>query len=158
MKTIRRAIPSDIHNLMSICRRYHAFEELECSDADREVAVLPLLEDHSLGCILVSQQNSTIHGYIALCLGYSIELGGREAFIDEFFVDQEWRGRGVGDALLAAAVELLADWNIVALHLEVARDNLAAQEFYSKRGFEARNRYFLMSHPLGKNANLRQSV
>lgn len=142
---IQRAHPNDLPGLIEISSRYHAFEELVSTDEDRKRALTPLLQDDSLGCILIHRVGDAITGYIALCFGYSIELGGREAFIDEFFVDQEYRGKGTGDALLAAAITFLSDHGVVALHMEVGRENFAAMKFYSKRGFEARDKYVLMT-------------
>lgn len=52
-------------------------------------------------------------------------------------VRDDWRGRGVGSALLKAAVELADNWlNLTRLELEVYTDNAAAIRLYEKFGFE----------------------
>ena len=148
MTTVHRAIPSDIESLKLLCAAYHSHEGLALTDAEREPALLPLLRDDSFGGILVSRQNHAITGYIAICFGYSIELKGKEAFIDELFVAPEWRRKGTGAALLEAAIAFVSDLGVVALHMEVSHGNLAAKEFYSKHEFEARDQYFLMTRAL----------
>jgi GNAT superfamily N-acetyltransferase len=42
-------------------------------------------------------------GYIVVTLGYSMEYGGRDAFVDDLFLAAAHRGRGLGTAALAQA-------------------------------------------------------
>jgi putative acetyltransferase len=50
-------------------------------------------------------------------------------------VAREWRGRGVGSALLAAAIEWAHDRGLHKLSLGVFAHNSAAIELYRKFGF-----------------------
>ena len=84
-------------------------------------------------------------GYAALCFGYSIEFRGRDAFVDELFIAEQARGKGLGSRVLELIRKEAARLGIVALHLEVARDNTRARRLYEKWGFRARERYYLMS-------------
>ena len=52
-------------------------------------------------------------------------------------VRDDWQGRGVGTALLAAAIDIADNWlNYHRLRLEVYTDNAAAIALYRKFGFE----------------------
>jgi L-phenylalanine/L-methionine N-acetyltransferase len=52
-------------------------------------------------------------------------------------VRDDWHGRGVGTALLAAALDLADNWiNYTRLELTVYTDNAAALALYRKFGFE----------------------
>jgi putative acetyltransferase len=52
-------------------------------------------------------------------------------------VRDDWHGRGVGTALLAAALDLADNWlNFVRLELTVYTDNAVALALYRKFGFE----------------------
>ena len=84
-------------------------------------------------------------GYIAICIGYSIEFAGRDAFIDEMFIVPEQRAKGIGKAALGLVKSEAASLGIRALHLEVARTNERAKRLYASAGFVARERFFLMS-------------
>jgi len=84
-------------------------------------------------------------GYIIITLGYSVELGGIEGFIDEFFIREKVRGRGMGHEVLTTLLPALKDHGIKALHLEVERNNETAQRLYKRAGFEARENYILMT-------------
>lgn len=52
-------------------------------------------------------------------------------------VRDDWQGRGVGTALMHAAVDLADKWlNLARLELEVYTDNAPAVRLYKKFGFE----------------------
>ncbi len=74
--------------------------------------------------------SGTILGYIAICFGYTIEFGGRDAFTDEFFIEESARGRGICSAVLEAVKSKAARYGVHFLHLEVAADNARAKHIY----------------------------
>lgn len=127
---------------------YHACEQIPSSAAARESAIAQLLGDRRLGWLWLVAVNDKTAGYIALCRGFSIEFNGFDAFIDEFFLLPEFRGRGVGKIVLAEIKRLAATLGINTLHLEVARDNQTARNLYASAGFQARDKYLLMSLPV----------
>lgn len=140
------ADPSHRDVLVPLVRAYHEFEHVRMSDAQRAAAVAPLLEpDSALGRIWLIVVDGRQVGYAALCFGYSIEFRGRDAFVDEFFLVESARGRGLGSRVLAQVKRQAAALGIAALHLEVARDNDRARSLYRKWGFRAREQFMLMS-------------
>lgn len=132
--------------LLPLVRAYHAFEGVRMSDAQRAEAVAPLLEPGSpAGCVWLIETDGRVVGYLALCVGYSIEFRGRDAFVDELYLVERARGRGLGSRVLERVCAEARAMGIVALHLEVARDNTRARGLYEKWGFRARERFTLMS-------------
>ena len=111
----------------------------------RRRTIAGLLADPSMGEIWGIQADGRLIGYLALAFGYSIEFTGRDAFIDEFFVVSDRRGRGIGGWAVDRIGADLARRGFVALHLEVARDNHRAGRLYQAHGFQWRTRYSLMS-------------
>jgi ribosomal protein S18 acetylase RimI-like enzyme len=83
-------------------------------------------------------------GYLVLTIGFSIEHGGRDGFIDDLYLIPEARGAGGGKALLDFAIAEARRLGIRTLHLEVEAENAAATGLYRKRGF-AENGRRLMS-------------
>lgn len=134
-----------LDQLLPLVRAYHAFEEIERTDDERRASLTPLLGDNPFGRIWLILEADEPIGYIALCFGYSIEFGGRDAFVDEFFLAEPARGRGLGRQVFAEIRKAAAGLAILALHLEVARSNTRARRFYESLGFTARDRYHLMS-------------
>lgn len=51
-------------------------------------------------------------------------------------VRDDWQGRGIGGALLAAAIDLAERWlQVTRIEIEVYADNVAAIALYEKHGF-----------------------
>ncbi len=74
-------------------------------------------------------------GYFAITVGSSIEFHGRFAILDELYVDDEWRGRGLGPAIVEFATQWALDRGFAAVRLEVGDDNFHGQHVYAKAGF-----------------------
>lgn len=142
------ALPTDLDALVPMIRAYKDFEGFERDDAERVEALRTLLADPSRGAIWWICADGQRVGYVAVCFGFSLEFGGRDAFVDELYVVPEARGRGVGRAALAAAMRAAAAQGVRALHLEVGRTNARARALYESLGFDAREAFTLMSRSL----------
>lgn len=142
---LRLAEAHNLEELQPLVRACHEFEGIESSEAQRESALHRLLSDPALGAIWLIFADEVLAGYIALCRGFSIEFNGFDAFIDEFYLQPEFRGQGIGSRVLVAIKQQARQMEINALHLEVACNNHRARKLYSAAGFEARDKYLLMS-------------
>lgn len=49
-----------------------------------------------MGRVWLIQHQSLAIGYVILTLGFSLEYGGRDAFIDEFYIQANYQGQGIG--------------------------------------------------------------
>ena len=142
---LKLATIDDTDTIVELVRLYHALEAIEFREQATTEALRPLLQHGDAGGIwLIELAGSTI-GYIALCFGYSIELGGRDAFIDELFILEEHRGRGVGKTVLEEIQSKARERKVKALHLEVERSNDRARKLYRSLGFASRERFHLMT-------------
>jgi len=93
------------------------------------------VDSRDLGRAFVAVEDGLAIGYLALVWGFSLEFGGRDAFVDELYVVPEWRGRGIGSALIEAAEVACADAGAMALHLVAERSNAGAHRLYGRLGF-----------------------
>ncbi|MCG6902334.1 MAG: GNAT family N-acetyltransferase [Rhodobacter sp.] len=136
---------TDLDRLLPMVAAYHSLEKIDQSDDVRRNSVQPLLQGSPHGAVwLIGPRKSPV-GYIVISFGWSVALGGMDGSIDEFYIRENVRGRGMGTEVLAALLPQLARAGIKALHLKVAQDNASARKLYSKRGFELRERYNLMT-------------
>jgi ribosomal protein S18 acetylase RimI-like enzyme len=97
-------------------------------------------------CWLVRRAGVAV-GYVVLSLGFSIEHGGRDGFIDDLYLVPAARGIGIGRALLAFAAAEAETLGIRMLHLEVEPGNERAHRLYRRNGFAESGRR-LMSRRL----------
>lgn len=89
----------------------------------------PLLE----GVVFWEQGN--IAGYAMLVHSFATEFGGVCIWLEDIYVKQEYRGRGIGTQFLAYAKEQYRE-KAMLLKLEVERSNIEAVGVYKKCGFE----------------------
>ena len=147
-KILHLAGPDDAERLLRMLAAYHAFEGIDVSDEHRAAALMPLLEGSPHGAVWLVGPKMAPVGYIAVSFGWSIELGGLEGFIDEFWIREKVRGRGMGGEVLAALLPSLKAAGLRALHLEVAPGNETAMRLYGRMGFQHRD-YRLMTWEAG---------
>ncbi|OLE60250.1 MAG: GNAT family N-acetyltransferase, partial [Cyanobacteria bacterium 13_1_40CM_2_61_4] len=89
-----------------------------------------IVRDRSLGRVWMIGDGRETFGYVVLTLGYSLEYRGRDAFVDELFIQASRRRQGIGTRALRFVEQACRDLGVRALHLEAERRNVAAQELY----------------------------
>jgi putative acetyltransferase len=95
------------------------------------------LADVSPGTIrLVAEVNESAVGFLAIHMHPDNPRRKHAASLG-MAVAEAWQGRGVGSALMNAAVSLADEWlNLTRLELEVYATNPSALKLYEKFGFE----------------------
>ncbi|MBD1808937.1 GNAT family N-acetyltransferase [Microcoleus sp. FACHB-SPT15] len=141
--SFKRAEMSDIEILMEFIREFCEVDQHPFDDSSIRVALEKIVRDDSLGRVWLVQHNSQAIGYIVLTFGYSLEYRGREAVIDEIYIRESYQGQGIGKRAIEFVEEVSPSLEIKVLHLEVERENTAAQNFYRKVGFEAQDSYLM---------------
>jgi len=141
--SFRVAEPSDADALVEMMRDFNAHERIAFDEPEVRAALAQLFADDSYGLACLSLLDEEIAGYVVIAFGFSIEFRGRDAFVDELFVKDEFRGRGLGAAAIRFAEGLCRARGVRALHLEVERQNTAAQSVYRRAGFVDHDRYLL---------------
>lgn len=130
-----QAEKSDIPLLKEIMKEYYIFENLPFDGNSTEQVLRELIENNSKGRIWLLKNNSKVIGYLVLTFGYSMEYKGDDAFIDEFYIIENYRGKGAGKLALEFAEKICKSTGIKALHLEVEKKNTNARGFYRKNGY-----------------------
>jgi GNAT superfamily N-acetyltransferase len=74
-------------------------------------------------------------GYVILTLGFSFEYRGRDAYIDELYLEAQLRGRGIGRQTVEFVEEAARGLGVNAIHLEASQANATAIELYRRAGF-----------------------
>src|SRR5258708_2643600 len=100
---------------LGMMERFYAEMDLEFV---RERARQALAELDGFGAWWFIELEGNAVGYFVLTVGYSLEFGGRFALLDEFFVEPQWRGKGLGAAGMGRVLEEGAAVGGGALHLE----------------------------------------
>jgi len=142
--TLQLAAIPDLPHLVSMMSELQKDDpwSIPFARAAVENAVGQLLRDTSLGRVWLIEADKQVAGYIVMCFDYSLEYGGRGAWVDEFFVRPSHRGRGIGSQVLDLFLEQAKAVGVTTVHLEVNHDNPAI-ELYRRKGFEDHHRYLM---------------
>ena len=133
-----------VEAVVSLCETYYRAENYPFDRAHMTRAFQLLRDNEDLGRIWsVLAPDGEPVGYLAVTLGFSLEYGGRDAFLDEMYVAAEFRGKGLGRALIEQALDWCRNRDVRAIHLEVESINDIADSLYRKMGFGGNDRRLL---------------
>ena len=134
---------ADLPLLERLVRAYY-FEDGHAFREDGQPAALAaLVAGEPFGRAWLIRLDARPVGYVVLSWGFSVEAGGREACLDEFYLVPEVRNQGLGSralALVEAEAHALA---VRRIFLEVQRGNRVIG-LYRRAGYVDHDR-FLMS-------------
>ena len=132
---MKKASSDDVPRLVELMAEFYAEVGSQLNRPQAAKAFAALVTDERLGAVWLIEAQSQAVGYLVLTLGYSLEFGGLDAFVDDLFIQTPFRHGGLGTAAVAEAKAFAARLGVRALHLEVARDNAVAQAVYRRAGF-----------------------
>ena len=136
-------MPSDLDELLPLMREFYAGERLPFDEVVLRRALEELWTEPLHGNAWLARAHEEAVGYGVLCCGFSLEYGGRDAFVDELYVRPEWRDRGIGNRLLDAMEAHCRASGVAAFHLEVDHGNPDGKRLYSRRGFVDHERHLM---------------
>lgn len=132
-----------MNDLLELMQEFYAIEHLPYDEGVARRSAEQLFHQPLFGVIHLMEAENQVAGYVVLTFGFSLEFHGRDALVDELYVREAWRGRGLGKAALAFVESICHKEGIAALHLEVDRGNTRAQEIYRKAGYKDHDRFLL---------------
>lgn len=145
---ITLATPDDAPRLLALIKAFHTEYGLDADDDHRAAALTPLLDGSPLGAAWLFGPSLSPTGYVIITFGWSMEIGGMDAFVDELYIRPNVRKRGIASEVLSAIAGSLRDVGVKALHLEVDREDDATMRLYTRAHFKLRDRYSLMTRML----------
>lgn len=132
---VRSAETSDLAEILVMIRELAVFEELEdilvTTEADLERAFFD--DTPSAGC-LVAEVNGKLVGYAIHFTTFSSFLGRPGLWLEDIYVRPDWRGSGVGKAMLQAVVAHAREMNYGRCEWCVLDWNQRAIDFYESMG------------------------
>jgi GNAT superfamily N-acetyltransferase len=136
--SIRAALLSDVPVLVQLMEEFYRESNYSLDRLWATSSFRMLLGDSSRGSVWLLSRDDEAVGYVVLTIRFSMEHGGLDAFIDDLFVRREHRRLGVATAALGELFAECRRRGVLALHVEVGRDNIAANTLYAGFGLRAR--------------------
>lgn len=136
--TWKIASRTDLHVLLELMREFCAADAHPFDPQAAARALSELLANPSLGRAWLIEAGG-VAGYAVLSYGFSVEFGGREAFVDELYVRPAFQGHGLATETLAFVEREARTAGARTLHVEVRSANDRARQGYERAGFELRD-------------------
>lgn len=145
---VSRAIPADRDAICALLRAQFREHGIDLADGLVSAGVDGHFADASRGALLVAKNETTMVGFAILATTWTVEHGGRVAWLEELYVLPSMRNSGIGTELMARALEVARDLGCLAVDLEVDAEHARAEHLYARAGFRRlpRTRWSL---PLG---------
>jgi len=104
--------------------------------AKQKRALEAILGDPRIGRIYVAREAGRVVGMVSTLYTISTAEGGKAAWLEDMIVLPEFRGRGIGAALLSHAVVGAREHGCLRLTLLSDEDNDLAHAVYAAEGFQ----------------------
>jgi len=138
--TIARSRDGDREAIIALLRRQLDEHAIELAHALLEAAVDGVLSEPTRGFVLLARQRGEPIGVAYVSLVWTLEHGGRSAWLEEIYVIPERRGSGTGGDLLSAVLDHARTEGCAAVDLEVDADHARAAHLYERAGFRQHRR------------------
>jgi GNAT superfamily N-acetyltransferase len=135
--TIRPATPADIPQILAFIRALAAYErEPDAVTATEAGLLMDGFGPHPFYSCLMAEQDGRPAGFALYFFNYSTWMGRPGLYLEDLFVPPEFRGLGIGKALLKKVAAFAVEQGCRRLQWEVLDWNTPAIDFYRAMGAE----------------------
>lgn len=136
MKVEQVSVHSRDHTI-DLMKKYFEFYEREVpSTDDIQQHVTRFIENQKFGVQFIAHDNDMPIGFTTLYFTYSTLSLAPLSIMNDLYVEPNFRGKGVADALFDKCVEYSKSRGIHKMEWVTATDNHRAQKFYDRKGGE----------------------
>lgn len=129
--TIRKAAADDVETIISLMRDFAAFEQLsDYLTITEELLTDALFGDASFVEAFVAEADGAIAGYAIFYPHFSSFRGQKGYYLEDIYIDEKYRGRGLGEAMLREIAKMGAARGFVRIDFQVLAWNTPAIDFY----------------------------
>jgi ribosomal protein S18 acetylase RimI-like enzyme len=130
----------DISTITQMMQDFYAIDNYPMDIEESKKLFQEFITNENLGKSWLIYSEKEIVGYIILTFIFSFEYGGKIAFVDELFIKETARGKGIGKEAIQFIQREVPKLSLKLLYLEVEPHNENAQKLYLAHDFELHNR------------------
>ena len=131
---------SDVESVIKLMQAFYAIDKYPFDVDKSKKLVITFLENENLGSAWLIYFENEIVGYIILTFIFSFEYQGRIGFLDELYLLEKARGKGIGAKAIDFIQEEALKLKLKVIYLEVEKHNKNAQKLYIASDFVSHNR------------------
>jgi GNAT superfamily N-acetyltransferase len=161
MRSIRLATPADVPVILDLIRGLAAYEREPDAVKTTEADLLRdgFGERPCFECLIAEADEGEAAGFALYFYNYSTWRGRAGIHLEDLFVRPQFRGQGIGKALLARVAARASEQGCVRLQWDVLEWNQPAIDFYQELGAQFLDEWRIMrvnDQAIGALASLAQ--
>ena len=138
---------SDIEIIVSMMQDFYAIDNYPINPETTKKLFQHFIDDESLGNCWLITNDEIIVGYVILAYIFSFEFEGRIAFLDELYLNEDERGKGIGKVALEFVHNQALQKDLKIVYLEIELHNEVAKNLYLSKDFIIHNRQLMKLTP-----------
>ena len=131
---------ADIEMIVGMMQEFYAIDNYPINSDVSKALFQEFISNENLGKSWLILSDNEIVGYVILTFVFSFEYQGRIAFLDELYVTEKARGKGIGSKALEFIQSESDKLSLKLIYLEVEPHNEKAQKLYLANSFESHHR------------------
>lgn len=133
---IRKATPQDKDLYMKFTDAFYHSEAVlhPVPDSHREATWTELMRSNDYAECFFIDKDGVDAGFLLMAYTFSQESGGKVAWVEEIFINPEFRGQGLGTEFFRFIKDEIEP-TCSRIRLEVEEDNVRAKKLYESLGF-----------------------
>lgn len=144
---------SDIDTVLALMKDFYAIDSYPFDNTIAKQLLVTFLSDNNLGSAWLIFENENLVGYVVLTFIFSFEYKGKIAFVDELYLVEKARGKGIGKTTIQFIQSQASQLLLKMIYLEVEKHNQNAQKLYLSQDFKHHDR-MIMKYTINKTPNL----
>jgi ribosomal protein S18 acetylase RimI-like enzyme len=131
---------SDIETIVTLMQQFYTIDNYPIDIDVSKALFQEFISNENLGKSWLIVSDNEIVGYIILTFVFSFEYQGKIAFLDELYLTEKARGKGIGSKAIAFIQSESHKLSLKLIYLEVEQHNEKAQKLYLAHDFELHKR------------------
>lgn len=130
----------DVNTVSTLMVDFYAIDGYPIDTEKTRELLDQFIDNPALGKAWLIYWQEQVVGYLILTFVFSFEYQGKIAFLDELYVTETARGKGIGSKAIDFIKAESHKLSLKLIYLEVEPHNTNAQKLYLASGFEIHNR------------------
>ncbi|KVV14454.1 GNAT family N-acetyltransferase [Flavobacterium sp. TMP13] len=147
MVVFKEITNSDLELIVSLMEEFYAIDNYPIDTETSTALFKEFITNEKLGKAWLIFTEKEVVGYVILTFVFSFEYQGRIAFLDELYLSEKARGKGLGKKTVQFIIEQISNLSLKHIYLEVEEHNNNAQKLYIASDFEFHNRKLMSYKP-----------
>lgn len=138
---------SDIATIIPMMEEFYAIDHYPIDIVVTQELFQTFIENEGLGKCWLIFHNQTLVGYLILTYVFSFEYKGQITFLDELYIKENARGKGIGRETIKFVQKYAKMHQLKVVYLEVEQHNEVAKKLYLANDFIIHNRQIMKWTP-----------